>query len=74
MEKFRHGFDQKVVVSRSSAAVESSASLACAVAHNVTTAMLVLRLGKAQYYTTSGCSNGLRFNIACVLISLCVHC
>lgn len=66
MEKFRHGFDQKVVVSRSSAAAERSASLACTVAHNVTTAMLALRLGRAQYYTKPGCSNGLRFNIACV--------
>lgn len=74
MEKFRRGFDQKVVVSRSSAAVERSASLACAVAHDVTTAMLALRLGRVQYYTTSGCSNGLRFNMACVLIRLGVHC
>lgn len=56
MEKFRHGFDQKVVVSRSSAAAERSASLACAVAHDVSTAMLALHLGRAQYYTTPACS------------------
>lgn len=76
MEKFRQGFDQKVVVSRSFAAPERSASLACAVAHDVTTAMLALRLGRAQYFTTPGCSKGLRFNIAFVgvLIRLCVHC
>lgn len=74
MEKLHHGLDQKVVVSRSSAAVERSASLACAVAHDVTTAMLAPRLGRAQYFTTPGCSNGLRFNIACVLIRLCVRC